>query len=135
MDYIFLVYTNADESARVPETEKAARRERTWAVLDDAVAKGVFRNAKPLQPVATAKTARVLNGKVTLTDGPFAESKEFLGGFWIIDCKDDNEAANWALRICESGCVLNSIEFRQIAPLPSRPDEPEREKVRQFVNA
>ncbi len=135
MDYMFLVYTDEERMAGSTEAEKMAGRKRAWAVLDDAVAKGVFRAANPLQPVATAVTARAQNGKVTLTDGPFAETKEVLGGFWIIDCKDASEARYWASRICQEGCGANSVEFRQIAALPARPDLAEPATSRQFVNA
>lgn len=135
MDYLFLVYMKEDQMTQLSEDEKVAGRRRAWAVLDDAVAKGVFRAANPLQPAATAITARAQNGKVTLTDGPFAETKEVLAGFWIIDCQDDREAGEWASRICLEGCYANSVEFRQIAPLPERPSMPEPAPARQFVNA
>lgn len=132
---MFLVYIDEERMAQTTEAEKVEGRRRAWAVLDDAVAKGVFRAANPLRPVATAVTARVQSGKVTLTDGPFAETKEVLGGFWIIDCKDDSEARDWASRICQEGCFASSVEFRQIATLPERPGVAEPETSRQFVNA
>jgi hypothetical protein len=135
MDYMFLVYTTTERMNHRTEAETLAGRERAYAVLDDAVAKGVFRAANPLQPPSTAVTARAENGMVVLTDGPFAETKEFIGGYWIIDCQDVEEAKVWASRLVQEGCAAISVEVRQIAPLPERPSRPKPAEVPQFVNA
>ncbi len=79
------------------------------AVIEETSRRGIYRGADPLEPTSSAKTVRVQNGKVLLTDGPFAETKEQLGGYFILDCKDLDEALEWAAKIpvgCGgSGCV------------------------------
>src|SRR4051794_39833412 len=67
-----------------------------------ARAAGVFVDGDGLQPVATATTVRVRDGERLLTDGPYAETKEQLGGFYMLECKDLDEALAWAARIPEA---------------------------------
>jgi hypothetical protein len=117
MDYMFLIYSDKQYKTAMTEAERQDRTERAKAVWDEAVAKGIFKGASPLQPPETAFTARSENGKVVLTDGPFAETKEFLAGYWILDCANQEEAKAWALRLCDSGCS-NTVEFRPLASLP-----------------
>ena len=69
------------------------------AFTQDAVAAGVFKAGDALHPVSTASSVQMRNGKAQITDGPFAETKEQLGGYYLLDCKDLDEALNWAGRI------------------------------------
>jgi hypothetical protein len=117
MDYIFLIYSDKEHKANVTEAERQSRIEDAKAVWDDAVAKGVFKGASPLEPPETAMTARSEGGKVVLTDGPFVETKEFLAGYWILDCANPEEAKAWASRLCGGTC-RNTVEFRALASLP-----------------
>ena len=71
--------------------------------------------SEALQPVATATTVRVRNGKVSVTDGPFAETKEYLAGFYLIDARDLNEAIQIAARIPPA--AVGSIEVRPVRPI------------------
>ena len=71
--------------------------------------------SEALQPVATATTVRVRNGKVAVTDGPFAETKECLAGFYLVEARDLNEAIQLAARIPPA--ALGSIEVRPIRPI------------------
>ena len=71
--------------------------------------------SEALQPVSTATTVRVRNGKVSVTDGPFAETKEFLAGFYMIEARDLNEAIQIASRIPPA--AVGSIEIRPIRPI------------------
>jgi hypothetical protein len=71
--------------------------------------------SEALQPVATATTVRVRNGKVSVTDGPFAETKECLAGFYMIEARDLNEAIQIAARIPPA--AVGSIEVRPIRPI------------------
>jgi hypothetical protein len=71
--------------------------------------------AEPLHPIATATTVRVRNGQMTMTDGPFAETKEMLAGFYLIDAKDLNEAVNIAAKIPPA--KHGSIEVRPVREL------------------
>lgn len=131
MDYMFLIYSDAERSAAA--APKEARVAAAWAVLDEAVEKGVFKAANPLPPPNEATTARSVNGKVVWTDGPFAETKEFLGGFWIIDCADEDEARSWASKLCQTVCS-STVEFRPLLAIPPRPEK-QPSSDRQFVNA
>lgn len=108
MRYMMLIYSRESETATADELEQIADGHRM--VMEDAARRGVFRAAEPLEPSATATTVRKQNGKVLLTDGPFAETKEQLAGYYILDCQDLDEALEWAARIptaCqgEAGCV------------------------------
>ena len=92
MRYMLVIY--GDEHG----TEGAAMSE--WFEYDQAVKQaGVFEAGDGLQPTSTATTVRVRNGERLLTDGPFAETKEQLGGFYILNCKDLDEAISWAERV------------------------------------
>jgi hypothetical protein len=71
--------------------------------------------AEPLHPTQTATTVRVRNGQMSMTDGPFAETKEQLAGFYLIDAKDLNEAINWAAKIPPA--KFGSIEVRPVREL------------------
>jgi len=124
MDYMFLIYV--DESSESVRTypDNLKRRERGWAIIDEAQARGVFKAANPLYPTSAARTARAGHAGVSITDGPFAETKEALGGFWIIDCQDAVEAEHWASRLAQTGCAV-SVEFRPIAAIPLRPGQEE----------
>jgi len=75
---------------------------------------------QPLQPVATATTVRVRNGKVSVTDGPFAETKECLAGFYMVEARDLNEAIQIASRIPPA--QIGSIEVRPIRPIREAPN-------------
>ena len=74
--------------------------------------------AEALQPIRTAVTVRVRNGKVSTTDGPFAETKEQLGGIYLIEARDLNEAIQIGARI--PGAKYGSIEVRPIQEIPAR---------------
>lgn len=93
-----------------------------WAVMNETTKRGVFRAAEPLQSTHSATTVRVQNGKLLTPDGPFAETKEQLAGYYILDCKDLDEAIVWAAKIptCCGGAA-GCIEIRPIRELPTRP--------------
>jgi hypothetical protein len=95
------------------------------ALVAEARRKGVLLAVEGLEPTTTATTVRSQNGKAIVTDGPFAETKEQLAGYYILECKDLDEAVEWARRIPTSckgaaGC----IEIRPVADLPPPPAEP-----------
>ena len=90
--------------------------------MQEAVRKGVLLGAEPLAPMATATTVRMHSGKALVTGGPFAETKEQLAGYYIIECENLDEAIEWAAKIptaCKGreGC----IEIRPMTGLPVRP--------------
>ena len=125
MRYMLLVYSRESEMERLSPEEDQRIRAGHWAVMDQTAKQGIFRGAEPLKPTATATTVRIQNGKPLITDGPFAETKEQLAGYYILDCKDLDEAIAWAEKIptaCQgsAGC----IEIRPILPIP-QPGTPE----------
>jgi hypothetical protein len=115
MRYMFLVYSR--ELPETPEvsalTAAAARQHRS--LMDDAASRGVLRAADPLTPTATATTVRAADGHLLITDGPFAETKEQLAGYYILECQDLDEAIDWAKRMpttCHGGA--GAVEIRPI---------------------
>jgi len=109
MRYMFLIYSKETPEGPSPE-ERARLLQAHSAVLLDATSKGVLCGADPLQPTATATTVRMRDGQAIITDGPFAETKEQLGGYYIIECPDLDDAIGWAKRIptlCKGdpGCI------------------------------
>jgi hypothetical protein len=100
MKYLCLVYGEENQLYSMPDDECIACGE---ALRD----RGQCLAAEALQPVQTATTVRVRNGKLSITDGPFAETKETLAGFYLIDARDLNEAIQIAAKIppARVGCV------------------------------
>jgi hypothetical protein len=82
------------------------------AYTEEVQQKNLMQGANALQPVATATTVRVRDGKTETTDGPFAETKEQLGGYYLLDCKDLDEAIEYAAKI--PSARFGSIEIRPI---------------------
>jgi hypothetical protein len=122
MRYMFLIYGREGATDTRTDEQRQQAIAAHWSVMDRAREAGVFRGAEPLYPTTTATTIRqVPGGKPVVTDGPFAETKEQLAGYYIMDCKDLDEAIGWALQLplgCRGG--EGSIEIRPIAELPPR---------------
>jgi hypothetical protein len=120
MRYMMLIYSKHSPDGPSPE-EGQQIRERHCAVIEEATRKGVLRGVEPLAPIVTATTVRVQDGKTLVMDGPFAETKEQLAGYYIIECENLDEAIEWAAKIptaCQGseGC----IEIRPMPGLRSR---------------
>lgn len=109
MRYMMLVYsTEGPDGLAAEEAERIQTGHRR--VMNEATRKGVLVGAEPLAPTSAATTVRVQNGKALVTDGPFAETKEHLAGYYIIDCENLDEAIEWAAKIptaCQGmeGCI------------------------------
>jgi hypothetical protein len=117
MRYMFLVYSR--EAGGEAAMDMAALRAAHWAVMNETRQLGILHGVSPLQPTTTATTVRMNEGKPLVLDGPFAETKEQLAGYYILECKDLDEAIEWAARIptaCKGmdGC----IEIRPLATIP-----------------
>jgi hypothetical protein len=108
MKYLLLVYSEEKKLAAVADSECLANSEH----LQQG---GHYVAAEALQPVRTAATVRVRSGKLSVTDGPFAETKEQLAGFYLVDAKDLNEAIQLAAKIPPAR--VGSIEVRPIREL------------------
>lgn len=94
---MMLIYSREDESASPGQLQRVA--EAHGALMEAAARRGILRAAEPLELSSTATTVRIDGDRVLLTDGPFAETKEQLAGYYILDCKDLDEALEWAAKI------------------------------------
>jgi hypothetical protein len=112
MKYLCLVYSDEDRLHSLPESPKDAECMAYAKSLEDS---GHLLGGEALEPVKTATTVRVRNGKVSITDGPFAETKEQLAGFYYIEAKDLNEAIQIAAKIPPAR--VGSIEVRPVRQL------------------
>jgi hypothetical protein len=112
MKYLCLIYHDESRAAAMSKTEQDALMGEYYAFEDAIKSSGHYVAAEALQPVHTATVVRVRNGKVSTTDGPFAETKEQLGGFYLIEAKDLNEAIHVASRIPTAR--EGSIEVRPV---------------------
>jgi len=108
MKYLCLVYLEKEKWNAVPDRECAN-------CGDSLRQSGVLTAAEPLHPVETATTVRVRNGKLSITDGPFAETKEQLAGFYLIEARDLNDAIQIAAKIPPAR--EGSIEVRPVREL------------------
>jgi hypothetical protein len=112
MRYMMLIYSDETGMDNVTEAEMAEVMAAYNAFGDEVHKKGVFVSGEALLPTRTATTVRVRDGKTMTTDGPFAETKEALGGFYILNCKDLDEALIYAAKI--PGASVGSIEVRPV---------------------
>jgi len=117
MLYLCLVYLEEKKLDALPRAEYDALVAEHLAYDDELRRSGHFVVAEGLEPVSTATTVRVRNGRVSTTDGPFAETKEALGGFYLIEARDLDEALE--LGAACPGAKYGSIEVRPIQELPS----------------
>jgi len=112
MKYLCLAYEEESKLNALSKSEWDVLRGETLAYVEELQNNGYLMVAEPLQSVRTAATVRVRNNKVAITDGPFAETKEQLGGFFLINARDLNEAIQVASRW--PSARLGSIEVRPI---------------------
>ena len=130
MRYMLLIYSSETDESKLTPDDFAAIRAAHWSVMDEASRLGIFRGAEPLRPTSTATTVRIRDGKAVITDGPFAETKEQLGGYYILDCQNLDEAIAWASKI-PTGCkgAYGSVEIRPLEPVP-QPSDPTFQAMR-----
>jgi len=119
MQYLLLIYSNEKEWTGQSAEQLKAMHAEYGALSQEMVAAGVLRGGSELSPIGSATTVRVRNGKVQCTDGPFAETKEQLGGYYLIDVPNLDEALTWAARI--PSARLGSIEVRPQVVRPATP--------------
>ncbi len=119
MKYILLIY--GAESAWTEETRRACMVE-SMARCDELATQGKFCAASPLQPVATATTVQVRAGRTLVTDGPFAETTEQLGGYYLLDLADLDEAIAVAARLPPA--AKGTVEIRPLVSLDGPPSPP-----------
>ncbi|MEL6342686.1 MAG: YciI family protein [Myxococcota bacterium] len=112
MKYLCLLYDNEVEAAKMSEADQAAEFQEYIALTERLQAAGKMVSGGALQPVATATTVRVRGEQVLHTDGPFAETREQLGGYYLIEADTLDEALEWARQI--PAARSGSVEVRPI---------------------
>ena len=107
MQYLLLIYAAESIDENMSEADQAALIANYERYTQELIAAGALRGGEALMPTSTAKTVRMRNGETLATDGPFAETKEALGGFYLIEAASEAEALKWAAKIPSAtyGCV------------------------------
>ena len=119
MKYILLVHHNEETFSRLSEVEQRKMREDSVKLANQIHSEGQYLDAAPLHPTAQTISVRVRDGKPIVTDGPFIETREHLGGYFLVDVKNPDEAIGIASRI--PGARLGTIEIRPVMLLPGLP--------------
>ncbi len=112
MQYLLLIYSNEQEELNMSEDESKAMFADYGKFTQGIIESGHFKGGAPLQPTSTATSVRVRGDKPLTTDGPFAETKEQLGGYYLVECADQSEAEAIAARI--PSARSGTIEVRPI---------------------
>jgi hypothetical protein len=112
MKFLAIIYNDESQWANATPEDIAASFAGHGALMEEAQKGGVVLGGEGLQPVATATTLRVRDDERMLTDGPYAETKEQLGGYYLFECKDLDEALNWAAKIPEA--KTGAVEVRPV---------------------
>jgi hypothetical protein len=112
MKYAFTIYGEEGQLDNASPEEMQAVSQAYAALTQEMEQKGALVAGEGLYPSATATTVRVRDGERNVTDGPFAETKETLGGFYVLECKDLDDAIEWAEKI--PGAQRGSIEIRPV---------------------
>jgi hypothetical protein len=113
MKYMLLLYGDESRWAEM-SPEDAAQDVEAWSAFSKELTEsGAFLAGEGLDPTTAAITVRIKDGEVVRTDGPFAETREQLGGFYLLECKDLDEAAGWAAKVPDLG-EGGSVEIRPV---------------------
>jgi len=112
MRYLLLIYGNEQAAMEATEEDMQVEMDAYNAFTKEVSDAGAMLGGEALQPTSTATTVRVRNSQTASTDGPFAETKEQLGGFYMINCENLDEAIKWAAKI--PGAKTGSIEIRPV---------------------
>lgn len=120
MQYLLLIYNAEGKVPQPGDTEFAAFMNDYLMFTNEVKERGLFQAGQPLEGVHTATTVRVRDNQSVISDGPFAETREVLGGYYLLDCKDIDEALECAAKIPTAR--YGSIEARPIMDLPEACD-------------
>ena len=112
MRYALLICTDENQDAGLSEKEGQALFAKYGQFMEEMGGRGVLQGGERLRPTSDATTVRVRDDETLTTDGPFAETKEQIGGFYLVDCKDLDEAIEIAAKI--PGAAHGSVEVRPI---------------------
>ena len=110
MQYLLMIYDDEEQAAEASEATRTATLAEYDRLNAELAARGVLRGGAELQPTETATSVRVRNGQVLLTDGPFAETREQLGGYYLIECESLDEALEVAAAV--PGARSGTVEVR-----------------------
>ena len=121
--YMMLIYTQERGPDALSPAERLRVEESHRALIDETRSRGILVAVNPLARTDAAATVRRSDDKVLVTDGPFAETKEQFAGYYILDCRDRDEAVAWAARIpTQCGGAHGSIEIRRVHEIPGVPE-------------
>lgn len=120
MRYLCLIYDEETKLDAMPQEEAEAFMGEYFAFTDDVRRSGHFVAGEALKPISTATTIRIRNGELSATDGPFAETREQLGGFYLIEARDLNDAIQVASRI--PSARIGGVEIRPVVDFETDPD-------------
>jgi hypothetical protein len=121
MKYILLVHHNEEIIGSLSKTDLQQMRDESVRLANDINLTGNYLGAAPLQPISTAVSLRVREGRRLVTDGPFAETREQLGGYFFIDARDLDQALDIAARI--PGARIGTVEIRPVMEIDGLPTE------------
>ena len=116
MQYMLLIYDSEDAWATMSEEDQRTVMGEYMAYTEALKSSGKYVAGDALQPTSTAKSIRVRDGEVDQTDGPFAETKEVLGGYYLVDVDSEDEALEWAAKI--PSAKFGTIEVRPVVVFP-----------------
>jgi hypothetical protein len=120
MKFMLLCYDNEQAWADAGEGAMDKAMKEAVALTHELNAKGQYRLASPLHPAASATSVRIRDGKRVITDGPYAETREVLGGFYLIDVPSEKEALEAAAR--HPGARFGTVEVRPVMEIPNLPE-------------
>jgi hypothetical protein len=112
MRFLLTLYDDERRWATIDEEAAKAEIDAYWALDNEATERGAFVESAGLYPTEAARALRIRDGEQTVTDGPFAETKEQLGGFYLLECDSIDEALEWAAKI--PAARSGSVEVRQV---------------------
>ena len=112
MKYALLIYTNEAQEMQASEAEQQEVMTAYYAFSNELNESGANLGGEALLPTNMAKSVRVREGKTVITDGPFAETKEQLGGFYLVEAATEEEAVKWAAKI--PGAQVGTVEVRPL---------------------
>jgi len=121
MKYLLLVHHNEESFSKMSEKTRKSMLAESVQLCHGLHEKGHYVHASPLQPVATATVVQVRDGKRSVTDGPFIETREQLAGYFLVDAQDLDEAIDIAARI--PGARIGAVEVRPIREIAGLPEE------------
>jgi hypothetical protein len=114
--FLFTLWEDQGNWAQASQEDMQKQYQAYQDLTDEMRSSGVYVAGEGVKPVETARTVRVRDGEVTSTDGPFIETKEQLGGFYVIECQDENEAIRWAAKV--PAAATGAIDVRPVIDYP-----------------